>query len=58
MLAEFQKDSALKEFTELSEQLERGRQLQSAIKMESAQQIVVTENPQSAYGISSAEVIK
>lgn len=56
MLAEFKKDTTLKEFTELSEQLDRGRQLQNAIKIESAQQIAVSDNPNTPYSISSAEV--
>lgn len=58
MLAEFKKDSALKEFTELSSELERGRQLQASIQLESAQRIPVTDkpNPSSSYGLTSAEV--
>lgn len=56
MLAEFKNDSALKEFTELSEQLDRGRQLQAAITIESAQKIAVSDNPKTGCSISSAEV--
>jgi len=58
MLAEFKKDSALKEFTQLSNELERGRQLQAALQLDSANRIPITGLPStsSGIGVSSAEV--
>ncbi|XP_067938241.1 interaptin-like [Watersipora subatra] len=58
LLAEFKKDSALKEFTELSSELERGRQLRADIQLESAQRIPVTaQGPVgNSFGLSSAEL--
>ena len=58
MLAEYKKDSALKEFTELSSELERGRRLHATIQKEAAQRLPVYDQSPcgTAVGMSNAEV--